>query len=79
MNRKRAKWIRKLFVESDIGLILSLGQIYGDEFAKEVNPKRLYRTAKKLWNEKHPSTKTWGKSLNIKFEKTKTEGVENGG
>jgi hypothetical protein len=78
MNNKRARWIRKLFKEMDVGLILSMGQIYGKDFSKEIHPKRLYRKAKKMWNTNHPSTKTWGKSLPIKFEKTKTEGVENG-
>jgi hypothetical protein len=78
MNRKRSKWIRKLFKDMDIGLLLSMGQIYGKDFGKKVNPRRLYRKAKKMWNQNHPSTKTWGKNLGIKLDKTKTEGVKNG-
>ena len=78
MNGTRSKWIRKLFKEMDIGLILSMGNVYGKDYAEKVNPKRLYRKAKKLWNEGHPSTKTWGKNLQMRMEKTKTEGVENG-
>ena len=80
MNGEKAKWIRKLFKETDIGLILSMGKIYGKDFAKEVNPRRLYRRAKKLYKEGDPSVKTWGVKLDMKFEeeKTKTEGVENG-
>ena len=77
MNRRRSKWIRKLFIKMDPGLILSMNTIYGEE-VKQVNPRSLYRKAKKMWNEKHPATKTWGKGVSMKFEKTKTEGVTNG-
>ena len=45
---------------------------------KKINPKSLYRKAKKMWNNHDPSTKTWGKLMNVKFEKTKTEGATNG-
>ena len=38
----------------DPGLILSMNTIYGEE-VKQVNPRSLYRKAKKMWNEKHPA------------------------
>lgn len=78
MNRRRSKWIRKLFINMDPGLILSMNRIYGEE-VKKVNPRSLYRKAKKMWNENHPATQTWGKGISMKFEKTKTEGVINNG
>lgn len=71
MNKKRAKWIRKLFKEMDMGLILSMGKVYGDDYAKKVNPKRLYRKAKRMWNKRDPMTKTWGKGLKMKLEMSK--------
>jgi len=77
MRRKRSKWIRKLFIKMDPGLILSMNSIYGEN-VKKINPKALYRKAKKMWNAHHPATKTWGKGVSMKFEKTKTEGVTNG-
>jgi len=73
MNRTRSKWIRKLFIDEDPGLILSLGKVY-EENQKKVNPRSLYRRAKSMWNRHDPATKTWGK-LNI--EKSK-KGVTNG-
>lgn len=78
MRGKRSKWIRKLFKNMDPGLILSMNKIFGDD-VKKINPKSLYRRAKKMWNNHDPSTKTWGKLMNVKFEKTKTEGATNGG
>jgi len=78
MNNGKSKWIRKLFKEMDIGLILSLGDVYGKDFAEKINPKRLYRRAKGMYKQGHPAVKTWGKKLNMKFEETKTEGVKNG-
>jgi hypothetical protein len=78
MNGKKSKWVRRLFKNMDVGLILSMGNVYGKDFAKTVQPKRLYRKAKKMLNEHNPATKTWGKNLEVKIEKPKTEGVENG-
>jgi hypothetical protein len=63
----------------DVGLILSMGKVYGDDYAKKVNPRRLYRKAKRMWNSHDPATKTWGKGLKMKFEKTTKQGVKNDG
>jgi hypothetical protein len=78
MNGRRSRWIRKLFIVMDPGLILSLNKIYGDE-VKKVNPRSLYNHAKKMWNQHNPATKTWGKGISMNFEKTKTEGVIDNG
>lgn len=80
MRRKRSKWIRKLFMQMDPGLILSMNKIFGDDI-KKINPRTLYRRAKKMWNNHEPPTKTWGKGINLEHRlktKTKTEGVTNG-
>lgn len=76
MRRKRTRWIRKLFIDMDPALILSLNNIYGKE-AEKMTPRSLYRKAKKMWLEKNPEVKNWGKPVTINSEKTKTEGVNN--
>jgi len=78
MNRRRTKWIRRLFIKTDPGLYLSLGKILGDDFQKKFKPRTLYRKAKKMWNRNHPFTKTWGKGTSMKYEKIKIEGANNG-
>ena len=73
MNGRRSKWISKLFVNMDPGLILSMNKIYGEDKTK-VDPKLLYRKAKRMWNRHDPVTKTWGKGFTMKFQKSNRKG-----
>jgi len=67
MNRQRSKWIQRLFIAMDPGLILSMNKIYGDEDTK-LQPRKLHRRAKRMWNQHDPSTKTWGKMSQVKMK-----------
>ena len=70
MNGRRVKWIQRLFVAMDPGLILSMNKIYGEEQTK-MQPGRLHRRAKRMWSTHHPATKTWGKTSNVKMKGTR--------
>jgi len=68
MNGRRSRWIAKLFIASDPGLILSMNSIYGKDQTK-LEPRKLHRRAKRMWSQHDPATKTWGKMSDVKLNK----------
>jgi intein-encoded DNA endonuclease-like protein len=58
MNGRKAKMIRKLIKIKFPALYLMIRKYYGDE-TKNMDEKRIYRIAKKMWTKKLPGTEKW--------------------
>ena len=58
MNGKRAKIIYKLVQNKFPLLYLMIRKEYGDE-TKNMNERRIYKIAKKMWVNKIPGTEKW--------------------
>jgi len=58
MSGRRAKIIKKLVKEKFHILYLMIRKEYGDE-TKEMDERRIYKIAKKMWINKLPGTEKW--------------------
>lgn len=58
MNGRRAKIIKKLVKNKFSILYLMVRNIYGDE-TKNMNERRIYKIAKKMWINKISGTEKW--------------------
>lgn len=58
MNGRKSKMIRKLVKSKFPALYLMIRKYYGDE-TKNMNERRIYKIAKKMWTKKLPGTENW--------------------
>ncbi len=49
MNGKRSKWIRRLAQTQNVVLLTMIRNKFGEK-TKEMGPRQIYQSAKKLWD-----------------------------
>lgn len=62
MNSRRAKWLKKLVLNLDMNLLLTIRKIFGNK-TSEMKEHELYQKTKRVWESRIKETKTWGKKL----------------
>lgn len=67
MRGKRVKWIRKLVINTDPAMLLTIRKYYGER-TQEMRPFALLRAAKKLWKRNIPEREYWGKPVGPEIE-----------